>query len=646
MKSVTAGNLRHSFFKPCASRLQFLRQKLLTNFMEFKDLNEIYIQLENGVESIKRVSEQTDLMRKLADKTTDADYKEKIIWESFVFDFCLDNGDVKSIHSSTKENGVTIFTYPSFEDFGNKGLNYLKKRAKEVKSDFLLSRYNHILWNSPAPHKHEEYAKVATDAYIRILKKFESIKDDGWDILCIMKNAFKVAAQAKYRIDDLKGILKSWLFEEGKFPEETKVLVLQFMLDSPQFKKPDFDDTLLLLEKIGTIHAEKVTDYFLSKEIYETGLKIAQRTGSDVKIWNERLGDAIVKMADHRMDDKTRIVPLDFLKEAIPYYKNAGATEKVKQAEQRFFELKKELKLSKVEIPLSDKAAEELTNYFSAKTEKLLEQTPEDIFGYLLSGVDIFPKRNWLVEMARNRKDGFLDFARTVRFDINNNISGSNDHENVKDNEKVFENYHLYMSLAVLPFLHRIFIEGIKKEKITFENLIKFLFNHTWLGQELTDYDSAGDVIKYNWLSVIAPSIHEYFVQTESALKSRNPYTNYVMPVDSLTLKFEGVLRDFASLLGMSTTIAGKGNVLREKYIEEFLGDETFQKYFDEDDVLFFNFLFVAKGGMNLRNNIAHCFYRFNNYSFQIMHLLICAFLRIGKYRVKSKNKGDQEAMS
>ena len=107
------------------------------------------------------------------------------------------------------------------------------------------------------------------------------------------------------------------------------------------------------------------------------------------------------------------------------------------------------------------------------------------------------------------------------------------------------------------------------------------------------------------------------------------------MPIDSLTLKFEGVLRDFAALIGVTTTITGKGNVLREKYIEELLVDKEIKKYFNEDDLLFFNYLFVSKDGMNLRNNIAHSFFKPNNYSFQIMHLLICAFMRIGKYKIK-----------
>ena len=240
--------------------------------------------------------------------------------------------------------------------------------------------------------------------------------------------------------------------------------------------------------------------------------------------------------------------------------------------------------------------------------------------------------------MAKGRVNDFSDFAMTVKFDINKNISKEKGTKEAKEKSKIYESYDMYMNFCVLPFLHRIFIEGIKQSKITHNNLVRFILKNTWLGQELSTYDSSGDLIKYRWISLIAPSIHEYFLQTESALKSNNPYTTYVMPIDSLTLKFEGVLRDFAKLIKISTTVVGKGNTLREKYIEELLAEKEIQKYFDENDLLLFNYLFVAKDGMNLRNNIAHCFYKNQNYSFQLMHLLICAFLRIGKYKIRIPN--------
>ena len=609
--------------------------------MEFQSLEEVYVYLETDIDSYKIEWELTNAMKRLADQTTDELIKEKIKWECFSFDFSLQNGEVIPKYSSVKEDGTSLFEYPSYTDFGIDGLNYIQERARSVKSNFLIARYNQILWNSSAPHKHQLQAKNAIDAYLKILNILNCIseeKNQGWDCLGLMKNGFSLSVQVKYKIEDYRNLIKTWLFGRGKFPKKLKLFVLQFMLELPQLKKTDFDSCLKLIENVGREKSKEKPDYFFSKDIYEIGLKIAQRVGSDTKIWNKRIGDTIVRMADFRMDDESKMLPLSFLKEAIPYYKLAGLDKKVLEIEQRYFELKEKLKLTKFEIPLNKKDSEELFKYLNEKTTTLLELSSEEIFGYLLTGTDIFPNKSVLQKMAKGRVNDFSDFAMTVKFDINKNISKEKGTKEAKEKSKIYESYDMYMNFCVLPFLHRIFIEGIKQSKITHNNLVRFILKNTWLGQELSTYDSSGDLIKYRWISLIAPSIHEYFLQTESALKSNNPYTTYVMPIDSLTLKFEGVLRDFAKLIKISTTVVGKGNTLREKYIEELLAEKEIQKYFDENDLLLFNYLFVAKDGMNLRNNIAHCFYKNQNYSFQLMHLLICAFLRIGKYKIRIPN--------
>jgi hypothetical protein len=607
--------------------------------MDFTNIDELYSFIEETTKGSGRQWDFTKDFRRLADATLDEKIKEKIKWESFVFDFNLDSGKVKPTLSGTKEDG-SIFGYPSYLDFGENGLNYLIGRATEVKNDYLIARYNQILWNSPSKYKHQQQARKAINGYLRLLKNFDGSKkerkeDD--DRLRMFKNGFGLAVQVKYRINEYKSLIKTWLFERGRYKPELKIYLLQYMLEMSQFKKQDFNGSLELVRKLGGSRGDTPPDLFLKKEIHNTGLRIAQRVGSDSKIWNKRIGDTIVKMAEQRMDDETRMIPLSLYKDAITYYKATGFDKRVKEIENRYFELKKELKLSKVEIPLPEKESELLSNYLNAQSQKLLEYSPEQIFTYFATSDDIFPKKVFIKERVKNQQDSFLDSITTIKFDINKNVSKEKNGIVEKENTNLYKSYHFYIIMSVVPLLHRIFIDGIRNGKLSYENLVKFIFEKTWLGQVISDFDLSGEPIQYRWISLIAPSFHEYFLQSEGALKSNNPNTNYVMPIDSLTLKFEGVLRDFAKIIGVPTTTSGKGNVLREKYIEELLAEEDIQKFFDENDLLFFNYLFVAKDGMNLRNNIAHSFFRFNNYSFHLMHLLICAFLRIGKYKLQKK---------
>lgn len=607
--------------------------------MKSNSIKDLHDFLELNIKSNRREADITSHLFKSFENESNEEIKREIKWECLAFDFYLKNGKITPFSYNTTEEGEIVNAYPSLKDFENGGLKYIEERSKNVTNEFLLIRYNQILWNSRSPYKHQSQAVLTIDTYYQILEKLNCLKEEkrvGRDCLDLLNNGFGLSIQIKYKTDDYKKIIHSWLFEKNKFPVELKPYLIKYMIGLTVFKKEDFNGCLDLIKKLGYYHKEKTTDFFAIKDIYETGLHLAKRIGSDAKIWNKRIADSIVRMADFRMDDESRMIPLSFLKEAIIYYKAAGLHNKVKKIEHRYFELKKELRLGKFEVPVDENTANELQTYFNNKVERLLKCSQEDIFGYLLTGSDIFPKKKWLVNMSKENSSSFLDGVTTMKFDINNNVSKEKENKATKLNAKLYESYHHCLNLTILPFLQRIFIEGIKNGKITYRGFIEFIFKNTWLGQTLTDYDTGGEIIEYKWISVIAPSVHEYFVQTESALKSSNYGPVYILPIDSLTLKFEGVLRDFR-LVNVSTTVTGKRDVLREKYIEELLDDKKIQEYFDEDDLLLFKFLFVSKDGMNLRNNIAHSFFRFNNYNFQIMHLLICAFLRIGKYKIGYK---------
>ncbi|HND86599.1 MAG TPA: DUF4209 domain-containing protein, partial [Pseudobdellovibrionaceae bacterium] len=202
-----------------------------------------------------------------------------------------------------------------------------------------------------------------------------------------------------------------------------------------------------------------------------------------------------------------------------------------------------------------------------------------------------------------------------------------------KDQEYIFEQYGLYIGLHVAPLLQMIFSYGILQNKINHNTLIQYFLTHSWLGQDLEESSSFGNSRQYNWLGVLAPALLEYFVQKEASLKSPNAFTNYVLCIDSLTLKFEGILRDFAKRSGTSTLIPGRDGQMREAFTEDLLAMDEIKAMFGEDDLLFFRFVFTSAGN-NLRNDIAHCFFRFQNYREEHFLLVLAAILRFAKYQV------------
>lgn len=135
---------------------------------------------------------------------------------------------------------------------------------------------------------------------------------------------------------------------------------------------------------------------------------------------------------------------------------------------------------------------------------------------------------------------------------------------------------------------------------------------------------------------MLAPGIHNLFAQFElSVLMNTNKINNFILAIDSLTIKFEGALRDFILLSGGNTTTTKKG-VTQEQNLEELLNNSTTAKYFTESDIELFKITYTQKG-KNLRNNVAHSFLEYSDYNLQTAVLVFFCLLRLGKYTFNEK---------
>jgi hypothetical protein len=190
-----------------------------------------------------------------------------------------------------------------------------------------------------------------------------------------------------------------------------------------------------------------------------------------------------------------------------------------------------------------------------------------------------------------------------------------------------------------LPLLHYILLPGIKSGHLTFENFLSFLVQDSWIGKPHPYIDLGGKEVDINLVNILSPAIVEYFVQIQAWTSSKFYHPSFVLCIDSLTLKIETLLRSFCERLNIGTSI-GRQKGMQEAYIHNVLENPIFKKYFNEDDILFFKYLFANEGGLNLRNNVAHSFYDFSEYTSDKMLLLIAALLRLAKYNVKEKNNG------
>jgi hypothetical protein len=220
-------------------------------------------------------------------------------------------------------------------------------------------------------------------------------------------------------------------------------------------------------------------------------------------------------------------------------------------------------------------------------------------------------------------------------FDINSNHKHLTE-EDIKNREQ-FRYYSLSYSLYVFPLFFKTIALALIYGKLNYQFVFNFLKEYSWYGQRFIMQNESKQKDDSNWLSLIAPGLYEFLSLTEASfITDGNFVPNYILCIDSLTLKFEGALRDFIRLSGGSTTNNKKGE-LREQLLEELLQNPEILKYFSDNDIMLFKYVFTNTG-WNIRNNVAHCFYRFPDYSFEKATLIFFCLLRLGKYKLSAEN--------
>ena len=277
-------------------------------------------------------------------------------------------------------------------------------------------------------------------------------------------------------------------------------------------------------------------------------------------------------------------------------------------------------------------SGKEIQSIFKAieyRTDRISDWNSKEIYNYLATNDEVLPKAESFYE---KREPSFLDSISSTSFDVNKNFTEGEESDSLNS-------YHLHLMNFSNRELFSIFQKSIKKNNMCYNSLVTHLRDKSWIGKVYSEDDYDGNKIEYSLLATLAPSLFDFFNLFESQIKMKDyNNTNYILCTDSLTLKLEGLIRYFAKLIKCPTIVINKRkNGTRERYIEEIISQTKFKEYFNEEDLIFINYLLTNKG-MNIRNKIAHGFYRYEHYSASLMILLITLLLRISKFDFKREN--------
>lgn len=335
-----------------------------------------------------------------------------------------------------------------------------------------------------------------------------------------------------------------------------------------------------------------------------------------------------------------KVVQCRYLEISILLYKELKDKKRLQFLEKRFNELKKDIQLINISEEID---ATEHSKALQKFASEITSGNTESIIHTLMNNDLLYPKYSQLeLQFEKDKGKYFFKelFSNSV-LDANGNTVQHYEDEAEKKKFEILKLFSWHLQFYTIPLLHYIFLESIKQQKLKTKLILEYLNKNSWFGTELMISANGQRERPYNWLSLIAPALNEFFVNLEYYLTSPTVIPNYILCIDSLSTKIEGIIRDICEFQGITPfefKDDGKGRtVSMQKDIHKLLNEEEIVILISQDDLLFFKYVLIEKVGLNLRHRVAHSLMTFEEYHIEQMYLLIVCVLKLGKYDFVSK---------
>lgn len=317
------------------------------------------------------------------------------------------------------------------------------------------------------------------------------------------------------------------------------------------------------------------------------------------------------------------------LEKAIVFYQKAGMAEKRNRAEQTFRENKK--KLVALHFKIEKKTNTDIVEYFGVLAKELLEGNLSQLLENLSCPVRfLFPSFEQIRERMPDGK------STTEELGFGNKIVDFNG--NSKDAGEDFglcQKYSIWLINIVRNTVIPVILTAVNAKQLTYAKQKRWFLKNTCFGIEL-EYTRSGQSITATWFSQIDYGIEALIKQYNRFMQGKP--TDWRLPVDILSIRFEGILRDMVGDYGGRVTKVGRDSSISQALLDDLLREPCLLQIFREEDVEFFEFVFTAKG-YNIRNNVAHAFYIPNDYGMIEATLVFLCILRLTKYRPNGKKE-------
>ena len=587
-------------------------------------LTEIHNYLENNVIISNNIYEVTKYISSKKNDDLPNEIKNKIDIEKAIFSI-IDHIKPKRLEWTSKAYDIISQDY-----------DYIVSRIAQTQNSLLKAIYSEILYHSNEA-EYKSYIKNVIESYYEVLNKaFEDLsttssKDFVHSIVDIMTKLLHQAVLSNSnKLKDIKILVLKFLQVDNNIElyHYLIVSIIKLMLEYKKtFKKADFEGVDGIFWNLVQLKFKEGDYHYVISIISQYAHEIDKKRQKLSYPWDDILGDCFVKLMNSA---DSNIVARHWCINAIKHYTRLNKhTKKISALERKYTTFKDKLEFTEINTPVD-------TAPFIEPAKNILQMEENEIYKLLSVSNSFYPP----IESLKSSNDAIYEICPISFLDHNMHpakVSNLN-----TELDYCLKNYGMYWQLYQIT-VDYILLEGIKNRKISLQGLLSFLMDYSFFFDLIPlKVSTKKKQIKYNWSSTVISIFATYFKEIEIWQQNPKKYYPFLVTItDSLVLKFETWIRHYLSCYKQPTiaSLPQEQGVIREKDLNYLLYDEFITEQFEPNDLLYFRYLFIAKEGWNLRNDIAHGNLNPEQYTIELFNLIFFAFLRLAKYKFPTAEK-------
>lgn len=592
---------------------------------KLKNLEDMYKLMETINSS--NYSEIKERINSFLKETDSEETKNTIRCEHTCLEFRIIDAEISGIFGIENDDGK-IIDIPNLDNLSEEDFKYIENRMNSVNNQLLKFRYSAILCNK---YPHYDKAKICSDSSYELInniekKNLENRSNANFYVTTII-NSYRFSFKFEYKKSRIKNKIIEIIHNEKYWNNELYLIpynLIQHILDE---KKNFKDETKLntvcwnIYKNISSINPHGAINV----------LELGEKTDTKSQQYNWRL--EIGKIYEFLMNQKDNVlIKAHFCILASENYKKASENSKAETLLKKYekFTPKFEYFKHSEKIENYSEIIEKVYDYADSIVENY---SSYEILQYLMENPELANHYKESLDFVEKSKinSPLLHASSKVLHDENRFIVKKIVSDDEKDNYTIMEYYSICIAMMYLPFITRIIDTAYLKGKISPKIVLQFLKDETWLG-----WDEIPKVGENPYFKMIVPIINNYFYEWELIYLYNIPEPNFILMIDSLILKIEGMLKLVYSIDNVIREPTGNG-ATQDKSLNKLLENENCN-LISEDNLFFLKYLLIDKSGLNLRNKVAHSLMKKEDYSRGNANLLILALLKICAFKLKLKD--------